>query len=485
MHDDILRLKAPLLAQFEITPACNNNCGFCYNFWQYDSKSELSRKSPFEEENIRHLMDILLDNEVPAICFTGGEPLLAENTLYHLIETASQNKIYTSVNTNGRLITKDVACKLKEIGLSSVLVSLHGDLRQVHEEAVGDSDAFSQTLDGIKNSVDAGLNITVNYVSTQKNIGRIVQTSSLLSDLGVKRMTVTPLLPFPGVKSHKDWAMKKEQFGLYFDSLVFAKENGLKIDSTLPVAPCILKSMFPENYEKYLEVLSPRVCMAGVTFMVVSPQGFSRACIQAPQLDKYGAYINNDFGQAWSKASDWSKLDLIPDECSDKCYALSSCGGGCRTSSLAINKSVSGKTMYMGEPLSPEESKPFIERMEVPIDRNITAFCKNKNVKLREESFGAVLSNTSHQSFVILDKVGSEAYSSMPEEFIAKTGNRGIYVLYAAGILEPSTSKDLTMYYNDISVIHASKLYPRLAAKLPLDDKIRMLRADTGERIYF
>ena len=35
MLEDIVWFKAPLMVQFEIVPACNNDCGFCYNFWQY------------------------------------------------------------------------------------------------------------------------------------------------------------------------------------------------------------------------------------------------------------------------------------------------------------------------------------------------------------------------------------------------------------------------------------------------------------------
>ena len=159
-------------------------------------------------------------------------------------------------------------------------------------------------------------------------MGSIVKTAGMLADLGVRSMTVTPLLPFPGVKDHQDWAMRKEQFRQYFDALVYAKDKGLKIDSTLPVAPCILLDMFPHDYPHYMDVISPRVCMAGVSFMVVSPKGFNRACIQAPQLDGFGSDVQEDFRRAWDSAGRWSASDLVKDECSQECYAFSSCGGG-------------------------------------------------------------------------------------------------------------------------------------------------------------
>jgi len=498
----ILRLKSPLIVQYEITPACNNNCGFCYNFWQYDSKAIISRKNDVNDKKAKKILDVLIANEVPAICYTGGEPFLSKSTLFDLTNIAHKNNIYTSINSNGRLITKHDAILLKDIGLNSILISLHGDSSTVHNEAVSSEEAFTQTIRGIENVVSAGINTTVNYVSTQKNIDRIVQTAQMLKDMGVKNMTVTPLLPFPGVKDHEQWAMSKMQFKQYFNSLIIAKEKGLKVDSTLPVAPCILKDMFPENYKDYLDILSPRVCMAGVSFMVVSPEGFNRACIQAPEIKEYGDNVNTDFNTAWKNSHLWSNIDLLSKECSIDCHALTSCGGGCRTSSLAMNNSVSGKTMYMGLPINYDDSLEFLKKSEVIVDKNVTSFRKNNNIKLRKEDFGGVLANISNQSFVFLDKDGVKTYENLPNTFSLNDSinpimseYRGIRTLQAAGMIEPINALntghfleaqfEINILKKDLLTISASRFYERLAGRFPLDNKIRMLRADTGERIYF
>ena len=85
---------------------------------------------------------------------------------------------------------------------------------------------------------------------------------------------------------------------------------------------------------------------------------------------------------------------------------------------------------------------------------------------------------------MLLDREGADAYLSMPKKFQMTSDNRGVKVLYAAGILERDDGSH-PVYERDVSVVHASKLYPRLASKFPIDEKVRMLRADTGERIYF
>lgn len=489
MKERILRLKSPLITQFEITPDCNNNCPMCYNFWVNprgsDAGNVLRRKTPLNTKRIFDLMNVLAENEVQAVCFTGGEPLMTPEILFSLLGEAKSPGMYTSINSNGRLIDKNVARTFRSAGLNSALVSLHGDSAECHGETVGVREAFEETLRGIENLLEAGVRTTVNYVATQKNVGRIVETARMLRGRGVRNMTVTPLLPFPGVREHEKWAMQKEQFKAYFDSLVEAKDLGLKVDSTLPVAPCILTNLYPQDYRRYLEVLSPRICGAGVTFMVVSPQGFNRACIQAPELKEFGGDIAEDFKQAWKNAGRWAKRSLLVDKCREDCYALPVCGGGCRTSSLAQNGSVRGKTMYMGEPLSKEDAIPFIERIEVPVDKTLRRFRKNPKVNFRKEEFGGVLFNPERQAAVVLTHTGVQGWQQLPQEFKIDCYEGDVAVLYAAGMLAESDRTRLPWRNPSISIAYASQLFPRLGHNLPYDNKVRMLRADTGERIYF
>ncbi|UCH02035.1 MAG: radical SAM protein [Candidatus Bathyarchaeota archaeon] len=479
-----------MIVQVEITPKCDNNCGFCYNFW----KNEASTKMIFDRERITQLFDTLIKHEVPAICFTGGEPLLEKQVVYRFLNKSKKLRMYTSLNTNGRLITPETAEKLKTLGLTSALVSIHGSNPRNHDTLVGATGAFTEMLDGFTNLVSQGVNVTANYVVSKRNIKDIVKTADVLKNIGIKRITLTPFLPYRGVKDHLAWAIDKKQFSYYFKALGAIRDRGVKIDSTLPIPPCILVDIFPDSYLDYLKVLSPRVCMAGVTFMVISPEGKNRACIQAPELNDYGGNILHDFKKAWSKSRNWSDRNLIPNECRKNCHALPICGGGCRTSSLAINNSVNGKTMYMGQPLSKEDAEPFIKRIEVEqYALQLPILYRKNSVFFREETFGALLANTSNQSFILLTQRGADAYHSLPTQFRYDRGNpytdRFIRVLWAARVITQSSigSKHALFKYeldND-GIIHPSKLFHRLGKNLPLDQRVRCLRGDTGERIFF
>jgi radical SAM protein with 4Fe4S-binding SPASM domain len=478
------------MVQVEITPKCDNNCSFCYNFW----KNEPSKKMSFKRERITKLISILLEHEVPAICLTGGEPLLEKQLVYRFLEASKKSGMYTSLNTNGRLITEETAEKLKALDLTSALVSIHGSSPQNHDKLVGAKGAFTEMREGFNNLVAKDINVTANYVVSKRNIKDIITTAGILRNIGVRSLTLTPLLPYRGVEDHLEWAIDKKQFSYYFKALRTMRNQGIAIDSTLPIAPCILVDIFPDCYLDYLEVLSPRVCMAGATFMVISPEGVTRACIQAPELSDYGGNILHDFTKAWNESRNWSDHALMPNECKENCFALPICGGGCRTSSLAINNSVNGKTMYMGQSLSKEDAEPFIKRIEITkYASQLPKMFRKNAVFFREEKFGAIIANTSNQSFVLLNQLGTNAYQSLPTQFRYNRGNlytdRFVRVLWAAGVITPSkTGLKYTHFrdkLDDDGIIHPSKLFYRLGENLSLDKQVRCIRGDTGERIFF
>ena len=124
------------------------------------------------------------------------------------------------------------------------MVSLHGDSAVLHDNAVGSQGAYQQTLAGIDALVGRGDQCHCELCLFAKNVGSIVKTAGMLADLCAEHDCYSSVA-FPGVKDHQDWAMRKEQFRQYFDALVYAKDKGLNLDSTLPVAPCILFDMFP------------------------------------------------------------------------------------------------------------------------------------------------------------------------------------------------------------------------------------------------
>lgn len=469
-----MNTSAPIIQQHELTGKCNNNCGFCYNPERCWKLTSLPRQEDMER-NLA-IAKLSVAKGVMAICLTGGEPLIMGEHFFDVLDIYRQAGCYTSINSNGRLITPEIAQRLQ---INSALISIHGT-KDLHNEMVGDANAFDETIAGIKNLLAANVHVMPNFVATAKNLHGLKATADFLKTLGITAMTVTPFLPSWAAPNHDQFLLQQEHYRYYFQLL---EEIDLKVDSTLPIPPCVLIKFFPNDYQRYLKVLSPRVCMAGKSFGVISPDGFFRSCIQAPYFPEYGGTVLRDYEQSWQNANTWADSKMLPKECLD-CKALAICGGGCRTSCLWENSgSPNGKTMYMGLPLTEKEAKPFIDRINLPPKRIPSLYKWNKQLKFRIEKDGIIVFNPQNQSFCLLNNA-FKGYL---------TGTLIVLDLHTALVLlsmdamhqAPEQESNIRIVPEEAKAITADHLLPRLAKDLPEDIWAKQLRADTGERLFF
>jgi MoaA/NifB/PqqE/SkfB family radical SAM enzyme len=86
------RLKSPLRVNFELTEARNNACVHCYNFWRYQQTGERASHDDHSRslKHFERMLDILIEQEVRTVTFTGGEPFLRKDVLFPLVARAKQ-----------------------------------------------------------------------------------------------------------------------------------------------------------------------------------------------------------------------------------------------------------------------------------------------------------------------------------------------------------------------------------------------------------
>ena len=111
--------RRPIIV-WNITRTCNLRCVHCYS----DSDA---RKYPGElsTEEAKRVIDDLASFRVPALLFSGGEPLLRPDLL-ELLEYATGKGLRITLSTNGTQIDGIIAAKLKALGLSYIGISLDG-----------------------------------------------------------------------------------------------------------------------------------------------------------------------------------------------------------------------------------------------------------------------------------------------------------------------------------------------------------------------
>ena len=109
-----------------ITNSCNLKCKHCvYTSGEWDMPD-------MTLETVKKLLPSFNKMGVEEVHITGGEPLLNKE-FFEIAEYLKSQKLKTRVQTNGMLITNEVAKRLKECGVEYVLISIDG-LETTHNE---------------------------------------------------------------------------------------------------------------------------------------------------------------------------------------------------------------------------------------------------------------------------------------------------------------------------------------------------------------
>lgn len=264
---------------------CNQKCVFCYAAGQ--CKSNLKELSTDEWKKA---IDRLYKARVPMLTFTGGEPTMRED----IIELIDYSKWFvTRLNTNGINLTEDFCRKLKSAGLDSVQVTLYSGKESVHNSLVG-SEHFRDTVQGIKNAVKAGLDISVNTPLCRTNADYL-NTLRFIAEAGVSFVTVSGLICTGFAENNHESADLNEDE--LYEILKSAKEYcdncGLEIDFTSPGLVSAEK----------LESIGMKVpmCGAALSNMAVCPDGTVVPC--QSWLDEeagLGNILTDDFSLIWN-----------------------------------------------------------------------------------------------------------------------------------------------------------------------------------------
>ncbi len=163
------------------TRKCNLHCVHCY--------SSAGDKDPAEvlnTEQAKSFIRDLADFGVPVILFSGGEPLLRED-IFELANFAREQGIRTVLSTNGTLISKEVAKKIRNVGFAEVGISLDG-IGTNNDKFRGKSGAYEKALRGIRNCVMLGLRVSLRLTITRFNHKELPAILDLVEREGIDRL---------------------------------------------------------------------------------------------------------------------------------------------------------------------------------------------------------------------------------------------------------------------------------------------------------
>lgn len=263
---------------------CNQKCIFCYAAGQAMGKTkELTTKE------WKQAIDNLEKARVPMVTFTGGEPTMRKD-IAELVSYAK--RMVTRLNTNGVNLTPELVTKLKEAGLDSLQVTLYSSDEKIHNALVG-CEHYADTVQGIRNAVAAGLDISINTPLCQKNAD-YNNTLAFIHSLGVNFVTISGLIctGMAGI-NHKEYDLSSQELlEIVKDAKEFCNTNGMEIDFT---SPGLIDA-------KELDKLGMNVPMCGACLsnMAIAPDGTVVPCQSWLGTDSgLGNILTDPFNRIW------------------------------------------------------------------------------------------------------------------------------------------------------------------------------------------
>ena len=215
---------------FLVTQACNISCHHC----SLGDIASVSRK--ISKEVFCRIVDESTARGGTSVLISGGEPLVRPD-IFDLIQYAAQSQ-RVSLLTNGTLIGKEEAQKLKQAGVAEIVLSLDGASPEAHDQLRGKGN-FRRVMRGIEFLREEGLEerINLNYCLTKFNIGEALDFLRFVEEIGLKKVSFLPVKKVGRASgSWEDLRPKREayeDFILALYDMFFAPDFSLRVNIPL------------------------------------------------------------------------------------------------------------------------------------------------------------------------------------------------------------------------------------------------------------
>jgi radical SAM protein with 4Fe4S-binding SPASM domain len=165
---------------WNVTRTCNLRCVHCYS-------DSFAQKYPGEltGDQARTVLDDLAAYGVPAVLFSGGEPLTRPDLL-ELMRYATGKGLRVTLSTNGTLIDEATARELHAIGLAYAGISLDG-IGETNDIFRGKKGAFDAAVRGIRNCQAAGQKVGLRLTLTRRNCADLHDIFDFIQAEGIQR----------------------------------------------------------------------------------------------------------------------------------------------------------------------------------------------------------------------------------------------------------------------------------------------------------
>ena len=323
------------------TRTCNLRCRHCY--MESDGQKYAGELTT---EEAKRFIDDLAEFRVPVLLFSGGEPLIRPD-FFELAEYARDKGVRPTLSTNGTLITRDVAQRIKDLGVGYVGISLDG-LADVNDMFRGVEGAYQRAMKGIENCVAVGQRVGLRFTINHHNIMELDKIFDFIEEKGINRVCFYHLVYSGRGGQMMDEDVSAEESRRAMDTIIARTKDfearGLKkeiltVDNHCDGVYMYLKAI-AEGNDAGAEQIKKLIGAnggnrSGIAFGEVDHLGYVHPD-QFTQHHTFGNVRERKFGDIWQDmthpilAGLKDRKPLLKGRCA-KCQYLSWCNGNFRT----------------------------------------------------------------------------------------------------------------------------------------------------------
>ena len=179
----------PRLIFWEVTKGCNLRCIHCRA-----TATELMSPTDLPTGKALNIISQIADFANPILVLSGGEPLYRHD-IFQLAEYGTSRGLRVALATNGTMVTKDIAEKIKAAGIKRVSISLDGADAITHDTFRGIPGAFEAAIYGMKNLQQLGVSVQINTTIARHNAHQLPDVLTLARNLGADALHTFLLVP--------------------------------------------------------------------------------------------------------------------------------------------------------------------------------------------------------------------------------------------------------------------------------------------------